>query len=72
MAGVWPDAMTALGIGQIVIGLALVCIGFILWLWASRTEKKEKTPQTAEEGKTGTGELSDLVRRLNESSADAP
>jgi hypothetical protein len=72
MAGAWPDAMTALGIGLIVVGLALVCAGFILWPWASRTEEEEKTPQAAEEEKTDTGGLADLVRRLNESSDDDP
>jgi hypothetical protein len=72
MAGAWPDAMTALGIGMIVIGLALAFAGFILWPRASRTEEEEKTPQAAEEGKTETGELGDLVRRLNESRDDDP
>jgi hypothetical protein len=73
MAGAWPDAMTVLGIGLIVVGLALVCAGFSLWPRASsRTEEKEKTPQAAEEEKTETGGLADLVRRLNESSDDDP
>jgi hypothetical protein len=69
MAGARPDVMTALGIGLIVIGLALVCAGFISWPRASRREQEEKTPQVAE---GGTGELGDLVRRLNESRDDDP
>ena len=64
--------MNTLGIALIVLGLTLVCGGLVLWPRASRTEEEEKTSQTAEEGKTETGGLADLVRRLNESSDDDP
>ena len=67
-----PHTMTALGIALIVIGLALVCAGFIFWHRASRTEAEEKTPRTAEEEKTETGGLADLVQRLNESRDEDP
>ena len=67
-----PHTMTALGIALIVIGLALVCAGFIFWPRASRTEAEEKTPRTAEEEKTETGGLADLVQRLNESRDEDP
>jgi hypothetical protein len=66
-----PDTVTALGITLIVIGLALVCAGFILWPRASR-EEDEKTSRTAAEGKTEQGELADLVQRLNESTDEDP
>jgi hypothetical protein len=59
-------------IALIVIGLALVCAGFIFWPRASRTEAEEKTPRTAEEEKTETGGLADLVQRLNESRDEDP
>ena len=42
--------MNILGIALIVIGLALVCGGLILWLRASRTEE-EKTESRKEEEK---------------------
>ena len=46
--------MNILGILLIVIGLALVCGGLILWPRGSRTEEEEKTEsRTEEEGPKG-------------------
>ena len=61
--------MTALGIGLMVFGLALVCAGFVLW---PRTSQTEESPAAAEEEKTETDGLADLVQRLNEISDDEP
>jgi hypothetical protein len=55
--------MDVLGIALIVIGVALVCGGFILWP-RSRTEGEDQ-----EADKVG---LADLVQRLNESSDEDP
>ena len=61
-------AMTALGIALIVVGLALVCAGTIL----AQTAQTEESPAAAEEEKTETDGLADLVQRLNEISDDEP
>jgi hypothetical protein len=55
--------MNLLGIALIVIGVALVCGGLILWP-RSRTEGDDH-------GADGVG-LADLVQRLNESSDEDP
>jgi hypothetical protein len=65
-----PHTMTALGIALIVIGLALVCAGFIFWHRASRTQEEEKTSSTAEEGKAEAGGMADLLQRLNDRDED--
>jgi hypothetical protein len=55
--------MDVLGIAVIVIGLALVCAGLILWP-QSRTEGEDQD--------TDRVGLADLVQRLNESSDEDP
>jgi hypothetical protein len=55
--------MDVLGIAVIVIGLALVCGGLILWP-QSRTEGEDQD--------TDRVGLADLVQRLNESSDEDP
>ena len=55
--------MDVLGIAVIVIGLALVCGGLILWP-RSRTEGEDQD--------TDRVGLADLVQRLNESSDEDP
>jgi hypothetical protein len=51
--------MTTLGIGLIVIGVALVCGGLILWPRASQRENEDHT-------------MADVLQRLNESSDADP
>jgi hypothetical protein len=55
--------MNVLGIALIVIGLALVCGGLILWP-RSRTEGDDQEADSVG--------LADLVQRLNESSDEDP
>jgi hypothetical protein len=55
--------MDILGIALIVMGVALVCGGLILWP-RSRTEGEDQAPD-----RVG---LTDLVQRLNESSDEDP
>jgi hypothetical protein len=53
--------MTALGIALIVIGVALVCAGFVFWHLASRTE-----PADDRVGSDGPGDLRALIDALQE------
>jgi hypothetical protein len=53
--------MTALGIALIVIGVALVCAGFVFWHLASRTE-----PADDRVGGDGPGDLRALIDALQE------
>jgi len=55
------EQMTTLGIGLIVIGVALVCGGLILWPRASQKDEDHAD-----------GTMADLLRRLNESSDSDP
>jgi len=54
--------MTTLGIGLIVIGVALVCGGLILRPRASQKEDDDRADST----------MADVLRRLNESSDADP
>jgi len=53
--------MTALGTALIVIGVALVCAGFVFWHLASRTE-----PADDRVGGGGPGDLRALIDALHE------
>jgi hypothetical protein len=53
--------MTALGTALIVIGVALVCAGFVFWHLASRTE-----PADDRVGGDGPGDLRALIDALQE------
>jgi hypothetical protein len=53
--------MTALGTALIVIGVALVCAGFVFWHLASRTE-----PADDRVGSDGPGDLRALIDALQE------
>ena len=59
--------MTTLGIGLIVIGVALVCGGLILWPRASQREDEDKADAT-----TAHPTMADVLRRLNESTDADP
>jgi type VI protein secretion system component VasK len=73
--------MRALGTSLIVAGLGLVCGALMLWPRASQTEEEDKTEsRTDEEEKTESrkeentemDEMSELLRRLNESPTMIP
>ena len=59
--------MTTLGIGLIVIGVALVCGGLILWPRASQREDEDQADATMADAT-----MADVLRRLNESTDADP
>lgn len=58
----WLSDMTTVRIGLIVIGVALVCGGLILWPRAPQAEHEDRAD----------GTMADVLRRLNETSDADP
>ena len=58
----WRSDMITVGIGLIVVGVALVCGGLIFWPRAPQTEHEDRAD----------GTIADVLRRLNETSDADP